>query len=595
MAQYVSFDHNTMSSDELMEALLVVDSGINIDLDSVTYQYGIVNSEGSETGGDDYDYSDSETGSETGTEEVEKGEETQETQPPANESTLVTSLSIFTSGDDRGLLLSSGTATPNDTNTSGAYSVSLTNADGSGNPMTDDDLSLTAQDAFSGSGSINDATILQFSFQISDLFIHGITFDLAFGSEEYPEWSNSSYVDIAGIYLNGENIALFNNDANQPLSVISQNLEIGNFLDNTDGHLATEYDGISDELTIYAPVQPGMNTIKIAIADTGDTALDSGLFIKNLAGTQLTGSGLSSVTSGTETNDTITGTQSNETFELGGGDDYIDPGEGDDVVLAGEGDDTIVGGKGDNQIDGGSGVDKVIYAKKFVDTYIKVMDNETIHVGLNSDNLLNIEQIEFSDMTFNTANLLIEDDIAKIYIAYFGRAADPAGLKYWLDQANAQLEDGRAYSDIIFDIASAYSDSAEAESIYTGINAGSMSETQVTSFISSIYTNLFNRDVEQAGLDYWVAEGLAMQENGTNIGTIVKTIIDGAQDQQGQLDRTFMQNKAQVAWNYAKQHELAGAEWDDATQGDEAQAVLVGITSETDSVNAQYDYILTLV
>jgi len=84
---------------------------------------------------------------------------------------------------------------------------------------------------------------------------------------------------------------------------------------------------------------------------------------------------------------------------------------------------------------------------------------------------------------------------------------------------------------------------------------------------------------------------MTMQQNGQNIGSIVKTIIDGAKDSAGQLDRTFMQNKAQVAWDYAKQHELAGATWDSV----EAKVVLSGITADTNTVNAQFDQILTLV
>jgi len=578
MGQYVSFDQDTMSNSSLTEALLVANSGITIDANSIVVQYGT--SSGTSDYSDynnDYDY-----------DEI------------LNDSTTVSSLSFYTAGAQdglsigSGLLLSSGTASPEESNSSEGYSTSLASLDGAQYSLTDADLAQTATLAFSGSGDIYDATTLQFNFEISDLFTHGIKFDLVFGSDEYPEYSDSSYVDIAGIYLNGVNVALFNNEANQPLSVISQNLNVGNFQDNQDGHIPIEYDGVSNKMTVFAPVQPGINTLKIAIGDTGDSALDSGLYVANLQGTQLTGSGLSSVTSGTDTSETMTGTDNNETFDAGDGDDTIDPGAGDDIVLAGAGDDIIVGGNGDNQIDGGTGFDTVTYAKKFAETYIKIMDNDTIHVGLHSDNLLNVEEIKFSDMSFNASNLLIEDDIAKIYIAYFGRAADPEGLKYWLNQANTQLSEGRDYSSIIFDIASAYSESAEAESIYTGINAGNMNEEQVTTFISNIYNNLFDRDAEQAGLDYWVKDALALQESGKNVGTIVKTIIDGAQDQQGQLDRTFMQNKAQVAWDYAKQYELVEKAWDSETLGSEAQAVLTGITTEDTSVNAQFDHILTL-
>ncbi len=187
-------------------------------------------------------------------------------------------------------------------------------------------------------------------------------------------------------------------------------------------------DGISNKLTIYTPIQPGVNHIKIGVSDTGDQIYDSGLYIANLSGTQLEGSGLSAVTTGTDNNDNITGTSDNETFDLGAGNDYIDPGLGDDIILAGSGDDIIIGGKGNNQIDGGDGTDTVKYDINFGETYIKIMDNDTIHVGEHSDNLLNIESISFKDLSLDAKTLLIEDDISKIYVAYFGRAADPAGI-----------------------------------------------------------------------------------------------------------------------------------------------------------------------
>ena len=565
MGNYVSFDKSTMSVTSLTDALVVPNSGLVIDPNSIQVQYGNVSSYYSTT------------------------------DPNTSSISFYTPENSDQLGIGSGLLLSSGTAVPNQSNTSTSFSTYLNDPDGVLTQLTDDDLGQTAKLAFSGSGEINDATVLQFDFTIDDLFVHGIKFDLVFGSEEYPEYSDSNFVDIAGVYLNGKNIALFNAQDDQPLSVISKNLDIGNFIDNGDGHIPIEYDGVSNKLTINTEIQPGKNTLKIAIADTGDSSYDSALYIANLEGTQLIGGGLTSVTTGSQSDDNLVGTQNNETIDAGEGNDIIDPGAGNDVVLAGDGDDTIIGGIGDNQIDGGPGIDSVIYNKNMNDTYVKIMDNDTIHVGSNSDNLLNVEHIKFNDVELKTHDLFIEDDIAKVYIAYFGRASDPAGLQYWLNQANAQLANGRAYDDIIFNIVSAFSDSSEAESIYTGINAGVMSESELTNFVSNIYLNLFNREAEQAGLDYWVSDGLKMQANGINIGTIVKTIIDGAQDQPGQLDRTFMQNKAQIAWDYAKQYQLANASWDEETHASEAQAVLTGITTDSASVNAQYDHILTLL
>ena len=95
-----------------------------------------------------------------------------------------------------------------------------------------------------------------------------------------------SYVDIAAILVNGKNAAFFAGDTKKPLSVLDDNL--GYFQDNTAGGIAIEYDGISNKLTVIAKVQEGENTIKIAIADTGDAIHDFGIFIANLRGSTRT-------------------------------------------------------------------------------------------------------------------------------------------------------------------------------------------------------------------------------------------------------------------------------------------------------------------
>jgi hypothetical protein len=556
---YTDFNKDTMSKDTLVDAILVQGSGIEIDKDSIVYQYGTYNDANGEAG---------------------------------------SSISFYTSNATNdlaitnALLLSTGSGNPNSSNTSSYYSVDLSGVDG--NQLKDADLENTAKLAFSGSGAIYDATVLEFNFEINNLFTHGIKFDLLFGSDEYPEYSDSEYVDIAAIYLNGENIALFNNNEEQPLSVISKNIEIGNFNDNTDGHIPIEYDGISNKLTVYAPVAPGVNTIKIAIGDTGDSKYDSGLYVANFQGTQLSGSGLSSVIIGTSGDDKVDGTDDNETFETGEGDDVINPGYGDDVIISGLGNDTIYGSFGDNQIDGGAGIDKVIYDMNFDDTFVKIMDNDTVHVGKNSDNLLNVEEIVFNDMTLNVHDLLIQDDISKIYIAYFGRSADPQGMEYWLNQVNHDLNNGRSYSDSMFSVVSAFADSDEAEGIYTGIQNGSMNDEALNTFITSIYQNLFDRTPEKAGLDYWVNDGKSLQEHGINIGTIVKTVIDGAQNTPENLDRTFMQNKAQVAWDYTMHYQLHSdtVEWTEELHHLEAKNILNSVDTDHLSVNNAYTHVL---
>ncbi len=186
-------------------------------------------------------------------------------------------------GIGQGILLTSGDGTPETTNTATNYGSTV----GMGG---DSDLDAALQAAGMGAGT-QDATYLEFSFTVTDPSIKSITFDLVFGSEEYPEYADD-IVDIAGVFVNGTNSSLFNNDPSRPLSFLQKNIDDGYFLDNQGGSYPIEYDGISVPLSIVAPVNQGVNTIKIAIADTSDSILDSGLFISNLKGSTQTGGGI---------------------------------------------------------------------------------------------------------------------------------------------------------------------------------------------------------------------------------------------------------------------------------------------------------------
>ena len=181
----------------------------------------------------------------------------------------------------RGVLLTSGDGTPPRTNTVSGYSV---NRGLPGNA----DLSAFAAAAFSGAGATRDATVLTLTFTVTDPNVKSLRFDVAFGSDEYPEFSNSSFVDIGAVWTGSgagaKNYALINGEQDQPLSTVSTNLTLGNFINNQSGGLAIEYDGVINKQSIFVPVVQGVNVIKVGVADTGDHILDSGLFILGVSG-----------------------------------------------------------------------------------------------------------------------------------------------------------------------------------------------------------------------------------------------------------------------------------------------------------------------
>ncbi|PAX07227.1 choice-of-anchor L domain-containing protein [Sphingomonas lenta] len=179
----------------------------------------------------------------------------------------------------RGVLISSGSGNPERSNTASGRTTN----NGLGG---DGDLTAFAQAAFSGSGVTLDATVLTLTFTVTDPSVKSLSFDITFGSEEYPEFSSSDFVDIGAVWTgtggDARNYALINGDVTTPLSVIDKNEELGNFINNADGALAIQYDGVVASQTILVPVTLGVNVIKIGVADTGDRSLDSGLFISNI-------------------------------------------------------------------------------------------------------------------------------------------------------------------------------------------------------------------------------------------------------------------------------------------------------------------------
>jgi beta-lactamase superfamily II metal-dependent hydrolase len=120
------------------------------------------------------------------------------------------------------------------------------------------------------------------------------------------------------------------------------------------------------------------------------------------------------------------------------------------------------------------------------------------------------------------------DTVQKIYIGYYQRPADPAGLIYWAERLDAS---GGNLTAII----EAYANSAESQALYGTINSGNISTV-----VNGIYNALFGRDAETEGLNYYA--------NGFNSGqftpaTIMLNVLYGAQNE----DLQSVNNKLSAA------------------------------------------------
>ncbi len=139
-----------------------------------------------------------------------------------------------------------------------------------------------------------DATVLEFDFVPNGSVL---TFRYVFASEEYNEYANTSFNDVFGFFVNGVNRALLPDG----ITVVSiNNVNAGNiggsgspipnnpsFYRNNDcsdlpcPNIDTAADGLTVVLALTADVNPGvMNHMKLAVADAGDQALDSWVFIQ---------------------------------------------------------------------------------------------------------------------------------------------------------------------------------------------------------------------------------------------------------------------------------------------------------------------------
>lgn len=115
--------------------------------------------------------------------------------------------------------------------------------------------------------------------------------------------------------------------------------------------------------------------------------------------------------------------------------------------------------------------------------------------------------------------------VQQAYIAYYGRPADPAGSDFWACRMD---DEGGDLSSII----QAFGTSAEYDSRYAGLD--------VDTLITNIYLNLFNREPDDAGLEFYRTEYLAGR---MTLQTIALNVLVGAQNE----DATIIENKLSAA------------------------------------------------
>lgn len=155
--------------------------------------------------------------------------------------------------------------------------------------------------------------------------------------------------------------------------------------------------------------------------------------------------------------------------------------------------------------------------------------------------------------------------VQQLYVAYLGRAADKAGLDYWLNELN-----GSTTAPATLTLENLRANFVNEQPEYTAAYAGlTRSET-----VSKIYLQLFGHSADAAGLAYWTTGGGAT----VNTDQLLVAFVNGA----SATDAKIVANKVLVAEVYTS---TAGTNYAAA----DAKSILVDVGANygtvTDALN----------
>ncbi|MBZ9540438.1 DUF4214 domain-containing protein [Modicisalibacter tunisiensis] len=151
------------------------------------------------------------------------------------------------------------------------------------------------------------------------------------------------------------------------------------------------------------------------------------------------------------------------------------------------------------------------------------------------------------------------DFVQQLYVSYYGRPAESGGLQYWADRADAEGQSA---------IVNAFGDSQEYQDVF-----GSLTDQQL---VNNLYQQMFNRDAEQAGLDFYTN---MLSSGQSTLAEIALDIQNGAQGS----DKEAFAAKVQAASTYTENNGAEGS-----YNVDDAKAVVdaAGAAGETFTLTA---------
>jgi hypothetical protein len=173
-------------------------------------------------------------------------------------------------------------------------------------------------------------------------------------------------------------------------------------------------------------------------------------------------------------------------------------------------------GTGSHAIDGGDGIDTVTYTGAHTSFTITAGASGlavTGGAGAVQDTLVNVERVQFTDVSLAFDVNGTAGQAYRLYQAAFDRAPDAAGLGYWIKA----LDSGSTLDQV----AAGFSQSKEFADLYGG-------STSASQFVGALYQNVLHRAGDSAGQDFWVA---AIEQHGVSRESVLSHFSESVENQ----------------------------------------------------------------
>ncbi|MGE4078807.1 MAG: beta strand repeat-containing protein [Reyranella sp.] len=196
----------------------------------------------------------------------------------------------------------------------------------------------------------------------------------------------------------------------------------------------------------------------------------------------------------------------------------------------------FIGGNDGNGITIASGVTGDVVVGNSIGTDragAETLPNEGLAIAINGSyaNYIFNNRGTPADVSIGLPPQEVVSQLEGLYIGFFGRAGDPAGVNYWMTQALTQMAEGSTLSQVMLDISKTFAASPE-NAPYSSLATQPLNPQDpqqvalATSFIEQLYQQAFNHAPDPAGLQYWLGQ---LFSGAVAFSALVYTIESGAQ------------------------------------------------------------------